>query len=758
MANTRHQRTNFRRSHLARRFSLESLENRSLLAVQPISLAGSSFFGASADGYSSAPSVSNDGQIVAFASTAPNLVPSVTTGYQNNIYVRNESTGVVSLVSVNKSGTNAANAASSFPTVSGDGRFVMFQSSATDLTSLNVVHAGQQLYVRNLTTGVTTLVSVNKDGTDAANGGVTNAEITPDGRYVVFEDNATDLVAGRTKNNVSNDVYVRDLVAGTTNLVSVNKNGTGTGDAESSDAVISDDGRFVAFLSNADDLVANDTNKATDVFMRDMKNGTTSLVSINRFGTASGNTGSGGFLDQAQFAHPTLAISSDGRYVTFNSTADDLTTNDSNNIAALYRRDLSTATTVMVTVNQAGTNASNGFGVPYKFSVTPDGRYVAFQSEASDLVPNNAKNFWNDIYVRDIQNNTTTLVSINSASTAGGNTNSQFPFISDDGRYVVFQSDATNLVNGDNNNAPDIFVRDLQAKTTSLVSINAQGTASGNGASSPDKFLIYLNGYRFSSNGHVVAFESDASDLVANDNNTATDVFARDLTASTTLVSQRSPSLPAAIMGNATSQFQSVSADGRYVAFLSGATDIVSNQFSYPNANVFVRDRQTGTNILVSANKDHTAAANNTSDLPLIASGGRYVFFRSGADNLVANELSNPDGTIWRYDLTTGTLVQAVIANDGKSGPNAPINAMAVSSDGRFVVYTTTATNLVTGYTLGHQNQIFGDLYETDIQTGKTVLISVDTTRKTGANEDIVPPALFLQQFGVKSPEQCASS
>jgi Ca2+-binding RTX toxin-like protein len=162
------------------------------------------------------------------------------------------------------------------------------------------------------------LVSVNKDGTDSGNGDSSYYySVSADGRFVAFQSDADDLVA--TDTNGTRDVFVRDLQSGVTILVSVNKDGTGSGNGSSNFPNISADGRYVAFTSRADDLVATDTNGTSDVFVRDLQHGTTTLVSFNKDGTSSGNSGSGGSV-----------MSADGRIVVFTSIADDLVTTDTN--------------------------------------------------------------------------------------------------------------------------------------------------------------------------------------------------------------------------------------------------------------------------------------------------------------------------------------------------------------------------------------------------------------------------------------------
>ena len=356
---------------------------------------------------------------------------------------------------------------------------------------------------------VTELVSINQAGTDSGNGSAGLAGLSENGRFVGFVSDATDLVA--TDTNGEFDVFVRDLKTGTTTLVSVNQAGTDSGNGFSPGGLsFSENGRFVAFMSGASDLVATDTNGEFDVFVRDLKTGTTTLVSVNRAGTDSGNS-----LSQ----NPVL--SADGHFVAFASEASDLVAIDTNGTSDIFVRDLKTGTTTLVSVNQAGTDSGNGISIEgYRFS--ENGRFVGFVSGASDLVATDT-NGTVDVFVRDLKRRTTTLVSVNQAGTDSGNEFSggvEAPALSADGRFVAFRSLASDLVATDTNGADDVFVRDLKMKTTTLVSVNRAGTNSGNSFSGSSVL---------SADGRFVAFRSLASDLVATDTNGQQDVFVRDL-------------------------------------------------------------------------------------------------------------------------------------------------------------------------------------------------------------------------------------
>jgi Tol biopolymer transport system component len=306
----------------------------------------------------------------------------------------------IELLSVNGAGDHAGDAFSSAPQASADGRFVVFQSTASDLTANDTNGATSDIFVRDVQQHKTALVSVNAAGTASGNGASSEASLTPDGRFVVFTSDASDLVVGDI--NEKRDVFVRDLVAQTTALVSVNAAGTGSGDGESSQGHVTPDGRYVAFTSWAGNLVAGDTNQLADAFRRDLTAGTTVLISINTAGTNGGN-----------FPSSATAITPDGRYALFTSGATDLVANDPDDMLTdIFRRDLQTNMTAHV----------NSVGL-YEPSMSDDGQVVVFTTGANPTL----------IYARDFGANTTTLV-----SSSSGITDVSLPRLSADGRFVFY--------------------------------------------------------------------------------------------------------------------------------------------------------------------------------------------------------------------------------------------------------------------------------------------------------------------------------
>jgi Tol biopolymer transport system component len=399
-----------------------------------------------------------------------------------------------------------------------------------------------------------------------AGGYVPNPSISADGRYVAFDSDVANLVPGDT--NGLSDIFVRDRTAGVTYLVSKNSAGD-QGNTYSVYPSVSADGRYVAFMSGATNLVYADTNGVADIFVRDRQTGTTTRVSRNSAGV-EGNDGS--------FSP---SISGDGRYVAFPSDATNLVAGDTNGVSDIFVRDRNTGTTYLVSKSSAGVVGDSYSSYP---SLSSDGRYVVFESAATNLVAGDTNGMY-DVFVRDRTTGTTTLVSKSSTGEIG-NGYSTAPFISADGRYVVFDSYATNLVAGDTNGMSDVFVRDRQTGTTTLVSKSSTGVL-GSGNS------YYAS---ISADGRYVAFYSYAVNLVTGDTNGVEDIFVRDRqTGTTTRVSKSS----AGVEGDGDSIYPSISADGRYVVFYSAASNLVPGDINGAG-DTFVRDRQTGTTTLVS--------------------------------------------------------------------------------------------------------------------------------------------------------------
>jgi hypothetical protein len=400
-----------------------------------------------------------------------------------------------SRISVSGAGVQA-NHESRSATISADGRYVAFSSGASNLVRGDT-NGVEDVFVRDLSAGTVVRASISSSG-EQADAAATQPAISTDGRFVTFTSSATNLGSGDA--NDSGDVFVRDLRAGTTSRVSVSSDGT-DGDNTSEGSAISATGRYVAFVSHASNLVAGDTNWIQDVFVRDRATDVTRRVSVASTGAEANDRSRGG------------SVSADGRYVAFESFASSLVAGDDNGVIDVFLHDLRKDTTVLVSRSSTGTSANGG---SLAASLAADGRRIVFNSAASNLVPGDT-NDATDMFARDLRTGSVTRIDL----TGGGATPADAfgASISQDGRYVAFVSFAADLVPGDTNDLADVFVRDLRYGVTSRVSVSTSGAQAN----------LDSDGAAISADGRRVVFGSYASNLVPGDTNSLLDVFVRNM-------------------------------------------------------------------------------------------------------------------------------------------------------------------------------------------------------------------------------------
>ena len=360
------------------------------------------------------------------------------------------------------------------------------------------------VFVRDITSGTTKLVSAAADGT-IGNGGSCGFAMTPDARYVAFSTQATNLVPGGDTNGDS-DVLRKDLVTGSITRVSVATDGT-QGNGGSGAYGISADGRYVVFESSSTNFPPGSTYHNAQVYVRDLQAGTTTEVSVTPQGAPGNQLGAG-----------SAAISSDGRYIAFGSESTDLVAGDTNGVQDVFVRDMTTGTTTRASVDSNGNQLADGGDLE---SISPDGRYVLFVTLprhplATQIV---IERTW----LHDMQTGATTQIGV-SSSGAIANSDTTGARMSSDDRYVTFSSFASNLVACDTNRNWDGFIRDLQTGTTTRVTLTATGgqmnAGGGVDARTPD--------------GRFLLLDSWSSNMVPSDTNNVGDLFRRDTTPGTT--------------------------------------------------------------------------------------------------------------------------------------------------------------------------------------------------------------------------------
>jgi uncharacterized repeat protein (TIGR01451 family) len=630
--------------------------------------------GVAGNNYSTVRGVSADGRYVVFSSHCSDLVPGDTNGSED-VFVRDLIANVTVLVS-RTAGGDPGNNASFNPVLSGDGTHVAFESYATDLTPAPKSSDYRDVFVRDLTNGLTRLVSYRNGTTNAPSASSYDAAISHDGNVTSFTGDPENgggeemMMMAMFGSIEYSDIWAHTFATNTTELVSV-ASGSATGNSYSFDVAVSASGQHVVFASYAENLTSGDTNQNGDVFLFNLTNHTATLVSVNASNSASGN----GYSDLPD-------VSADGRYVAFASSSSDLVTGDTNNVGDIFQRDLAAGTTALVSINQSGTGPGNSDSLdPH---MTPDGRFVVFQTMATNLFANDLNGTIEDIVLRDMTSNVVELISVTVSGSGSGSWGSYYPAISDDGRFVAYQSLATNLVTGDTNNLFDVFLRDRQSGTNLLCSRAVAGAGPGNNEST---------GPVLSGNGQIVVFFSYATNLVAGDTNSGGDLFAFDTAAHTLQLVSAGLGGGAA---NGVSFNPAISADGRYVAFESDATNlVVANDSNGFTGDVFLRDLVSGTTTLVSGNCQGTGSADNYSYGPSISAAGRYIVYHSTAMNLVGGWFATGTDNVYRYDRLSGETVLVSQNRFRTGGGNGNSYAAQGSATGGTVAFLSGANNLV---------------------------------------------------------------
>ncbi len=660
--------------------------------------------------------------------------------------------------------------------ISPDGRYVLFSSAANNLTlTVNsnpipvLIPARINVYLRDRTNGTTTLVSVNLTGTGGGDGDSFATGISSNGQYALFESSAADLVAGDTNN--ATDVFIRDLVNGTNILVSISTNG-GFGNANSGSAVMTPDGKYVAFVSSASNLVAGDINGIPDIYVRNLQSGTTTLASPGAQST--------GITAASDSAGP--VITPDGRYVAFYSSATNLVAGVTN-IGDIYVRDLVMGTTYWASSGaraqlQAVFGTTNG--VCFSPKMSADGSLVAYEVSAAsyaksagvvlryhlasgqtDVVNTNANapvGVYEDIRTTDMSPDGRFVTSVANTATSGLNTvvylwdaltstnllvsadvsnttpesgSSYAPLVDPSGRYVAFLSNSTNLTFNMLTGDYHLYYRDTQAGSTILVDTDTNGVGVG---VNPETYPS------LSSDGQSLAFESDD----AQDRNRYMNVLVYDLQSNAnelvsiqnTTISSQSPDGPSIL-----SSILPLSMNGQYVAFASEADNLISNDVN-GYRDVFVRDLNAGTNILVSADTNGLPAAGVSSEAS-ISSNGQYVVFSSSAASLVPSDTNN-SVDVFERDLQNGATTLVSVNMNGQGPGNSNSYSPILSGDGRFVLFRSQAQNLATG---SFGNGI-SNLFLRDLQLGTNYALTAASSGTGVSSAAMTPDGHYVAFIG----------
>ncbi len=465
----------------------------------------------------------------------------------------------------------------------------------------------------------------------------------PSGRFVAFLSSAGGLVTNSITSNYH--LYLADLQAGRTSLVDADTNGAGVGVDVATVPQLSADGTLVMFEAPDAGLVPNDRNHDIDIFAHDSVAVTNEMISAHdpAFPSASpnGNTGIAA-----------LSSSTDGRWLAFASEADNLVFNDTNGFRDIFVRDLQFGTNLLVSV---GTNGVVADGISSEPAISTSGGFVVFSSSADNLVRGDT-NKAQDVFVRTLPGGPTVLVSTNASGPGPGNKLSGSASISDSGRYVLFRSLASNLAAGSFSGTDNLFLRDMQTKTTYALTTTGVNSAS----MTPDGRLVAFTDTAGATAGKIYVWDSQQAKRIQT-NTILTGLsnlsispdgskIAGFATSSLVLVDRL-----AGTNGSISTRYRlglraglRFSGDGRFLTYAAGLSVTGTNQ-------VYLYDFQTGKQVLISSAVNSILPANGISDSPDISADGRYVAYRSFATNLLATGDSNDVSDLYLYDVFAGT-------------------------------------------------------------------------------------------------------
>lgn len=573
--------------------------------------------------------ISADGGRIVFESSGTNLVAGVTDSNSifGDIYAFEFSTKALTLLSHTSSSTTTGNDASTKAQISGDGSYVAFQSSATNIVAADLDSSATLFGVALATPSVVDLLSDPISPSATVPG--SNASVSNDGRYVVYTSTSSNVVAGIVDTNLGGDVFLLDRLTGITKLVShISGSLTTAGSSASTNAQISGDGSKIVFESVASNLVAagTDTNNASDIFVYNVATGAVTLVSH----TSSLSTAANGASSAAQ-------ISTDGARIVFQTSATDLLAGvtDSNGATDVYVYNV--ATGVLALVSHTSSLATAGAGASSAAQISGNGQQVVFQTTATDLGAGitDSNGSLIDVFVYEVATATLTLVShTGSSPTTTGTSSSSTAQINESGSRIVFQSNATNLVTGvtdGNGSLSDVYLYDVGTGALTLVSHTGSSlsTTANNQSTTA----------QISSDGAKIVFQTSATNLVTGttDSNGALDLYLYDVaTGVLTLVSHTSS---LTTTGNNQSTAAQIDADGSLIVFQSSATNFVTGVSDSNTANdVYIYSVGTGTLELVSHTSSATTAGNGNSVTVQISGDGSYGTFESTSTDLVAGD------------------------------------------------------------------------------------------------------------------------
>jgi len=717
--------------------------------IEPISVNAS---GAQGNGRSIVPAISADGRYVAFISSATNLTNQPDTNNADDVFVRDRQTGTIARISTTASGAQISGAKSDV-SFGANSRFVAFVAQSTGGDPSPAPGLRRNTFLHDLVTHATQRVNFAVPNPNFETRDVMKPALSLDGRYLAFK--LVQIAPNTSGKRVAfEQTHLLDRQTGAVTRVDAPVMPISR-DVYVDAPSISADGRFVAYETHYPNTATGASQSTLGAFVRDLQTGNLQLISQWETSRIALNAdGSQVLIDTAQqlvpedenydfdtyqinrqTLAPTLiskslsggaseyhsyaqALSADGRYALFSTSSNNIVANDNNASNNIFIRDnVSQTTTLVGELNYKSVSGNYVSYLRHFRAVSDTGRFVVFTSQATDLVANDPDSDY-QVFIRDRKNQTTSIVSV-SSSGVKGNGWSDNPSISQDGRFVVFTSPATNL-------APvtgplyfqRVYVHDRQTKQTTLVSAASQDSADG---------VISLNGryiaYRYAEGAYVYDRQVGSTQLVSlvpnnvmtvrtvcdisgdgryvlylsdtrfdpSDSDRTNDLFVHDRAQQTTQY-----------VGNINSEIGeqtrcgSISADGRYIAFLSSAKDLVPNDTN-DYEDVFVVDQQTGATTRASVDSSGVQADSSSYSV-FLSADGRYVLFDSSGRSLSPGGVAGASREVYLRDLQSGTTTLVSQAKNGaRASDRTYANTGSISPDSRVIVFSSTSAIFVPG-------------------------------------------------------------
>ena len=619
---------------------------------------------------------SRDGRYAVYSYGGASLVDS---DYFSDVFVLDLSTGISEIVSVNSDERKInSNSLATRQSISADGRYVIFESDGSNIDSLKT-RDRNGIYLRDRQLGTTRRLGTSIDG-KPLDGIFGSSTISSNGKFATFFSDASNLVPGDTPGTTN--IFFLDLETFLVEQIDVSFDGVQSStemypNLGSNVTFTSDDGRFVLFTSDAGNLVQGDNNRVTDVFIRDRKLKTTTLVSHALNSNSSGNNQSGSPLSNS---NSEIDLSSDGRWVVYTSSSTNLVPGTTTPIASVYLYDAITGVNTLIS---RATDGSQGNGQSIKPRISSDASKIVYLTLSDNIVAKPTINTY-DAVVYDINSGTSSRIPISGLARV------PWSFSIDGDCENLFIVTNQSLSSQDRDGYDDLYQINLSSGNITLLSNNSQNVFSGVSSPVSDQ------------SGATIAYVSSLATQVPDDTNNLSDVFVYDRT---TNARKRISTGWDGSESNGNSSLTTISADGNVIAFRSTATNLVPNDTNGV-ADIFVFDRKS--NLLTRLLVGNTSQSDINS-FPFALSGdGKSLLLESTFSGYVVGD-SNSARDVFVCDIATGTLRLVSRSQDGTAGNLSSSNA-SISFDGRFVSFVSDSSNLVDGDSNG-----LGDVFRADL-------------------------------------------